>query len=205
MFPARIGSSSRSSNYSVISCTSLEDKVVAVGHNGPKWVLLWLSPHQKCMFGRRTAAAARPRNLYVDGHRPLVRGRSKNLPPSRRRQRRHAASIPLPTCFCFETEPTPTTARRLSAPPTGGTAARAAPLEERKRGHVVCRVEKHGGVVVLGVGLSQRSWVRLTRARRRQWSIFPLCAALSHDHTPSKGARPRASPKIARQRPSVPP
>ena len=178
---------------------------MAVGHNGPKWVLLCLSAHQKCMFGRRIAAAARPRNLYVDGHRPLVRGRSKNLPPSRRRQRRHAASIPLPTCFCFETEPTPTTARRLSAPPTGGTAARAAPLEERKRGHVVCRVEKHGGVVVLGVGLSPRSWVRLTRARRRQWSIFPLCAALSHDHTPSKGARPRASPKIARQRQSAPP
>ena len=168
--------------------------MVAVGHYGPKWVLLWLSPHQKREFGRRTAAAARPRDRYVDLHRPLRRSCRRNLPPSRRRQRRHAASIPLPTCFCFETEPTPTTARRLSAPPTGGTAARAAPLEERKRGHVVCRVEKHGGVVVLGVGLSPRSWVRLrTRARRRQWSIFPLCAALSHDHTPSsqRGAAPR--------------
>ena len=178
--------------------------MVAVGHIGPKWVLLWLSPHQKREFGRRTAAAARPRDRYVDLHRPLRRSCRRNLPPSRRRQRRHAASIPLPTCFCFETEATPTTARRLSAPPTGGTAARAAPLEERKRGHVVCRVERHGGVVVLGVGLSTRSRVRLTRARGRRWSISPLCAALSHDHTPSKGARPRASPKIARQRQSAP-
>ena len=154
------------------------------------WVLLWLSPHQKREFGRRTAAAARPRDRYVDLHRPLRRSCRRNLPPSRRRQRRHAASIPLPTCFCFETEATPTTARRLSAPPTGGTAALAAPLEERKRGHVVCRVERHGGVVVLGVGLSQRSWVRLTRARRRQWSIFPLCAALSTTTHRAKGRGP---------------
>ena len=172
--PANGASSSPSSHYSTIKSNGQIRKSCQNGRSPPKWVLLWLSPHEKREFGGRTATAARGRDPDIDGERALRRTCDASIPPSHQRHNRRDVPISPPTSPSFETEPTDPNARRLSVPLNGREAAVARALPARQRCHVWCRVERHGVVVVLQLPEVPRFRVRVPRARPREWRCFPL-------------------------------
>ena len=72
------------------------------------WVLLWLSPHEKCEFAARTATAARGRDPDIDGERALRRMCDASIPPSHQRHNRRDVPISTPPPFASRRNgPTP--------------------------------------------------------------------------------------------------